>query len=66
MLSIVIMAFASFFKIMNKNTKGGIDPETNQPYHYVDEYMGQEIVDAIVSMYLITLGEFDSDGFSKG
>ena len=63
MLFIMFTAFASFFKVLNKNTPGYTDSER---YHYVDNYIGQSAVDAMLAMYLIALGEFDLDGFSKG
>ena len=39
MLGIMMIAFASFFKIMNKNTPGIMDE--GKQIHYVDEYIGQ-------------------------
>ena len=64
MLIIMLLAFSSFFKILNKNTKGFLDPEEYPEKHYVDEYFGLSGVDSMMSMYLIAIGEFDLDGFS--
>lgn len=63
MLLIMLIAFASFFKILNKNTPGYLDADK---YHYVDNYVGQSAFDSLIAMYLIALGEFDLDGYSNG
>ena len=40
MLIIMLIAFSSFFKILNKNTKGFLDPEEYPSRHYVNEHFG--------------------------
>ena len=40
--------------------------EESQLYHYVDEYVGNNIVDSLIAMYLLGLGEFDLDGLKEG
>lgn len=57
MLSIIIFAFANMFFIIQNNTLR--DPS----YHYVDSYVGISIVDSIIAMYLMSLGEFDFSGY---
>ena len=45
---------------MYKASKGEED------YHYVDDYVGNSMVDSLISMYLLALGEFDLDGYKQG
>ena len=35
-------------------------------FHYVDSYLGIGFVDSFISMYLMSLGEFDIAGYSHG
>lgn len=58
MLSIIMVAFANFFYI--------IDSNTSDDHSYVSSNVGIPLVDSILSMYLIALGEFGTDGFSEG
>ena len=37
-----------------------------QSYSYIDDNMGDNVLNALLAMYLLSLGEFSFDGFSKG
>jgi hypothetical protein len=59
MILIVLLAFGSFFMVINQNMQGREDGSV-----YVNEYLGIKLVDALISTYFMGLGEFDYDGFS--
>jgi hypothetical protein len=40
MLTILLIAFATFFSIINKNTPGYYKDSDNGAFHYVDDYVG--------------------------
>ena len=54
---LIILAFANFFFIMNKNT-------FKNDEHLVPDYVGDDFTDAVIQMYRLALGEFDDDGFA--
>ena len=64
----VLVAFANYFFILQLNIdKGGWKDDDGETYNYVEESIGNEYVDAFISMYLLSLGEFNSlDGYSGG
>ena len=73
MLITLIGAFANYFLIINSNTTASATwkrnhPEIKQDYYYVADYigMGDTLVDAYFSMYLLALGEFEFEGFKHG
>ena len=37
-----------------------------EPKRYVSEFVGQPVVDSLISMYLTGLGEFDNSGYGQG
>ena len=55
---IIFLAFSNFFFILNKN---GI-----KDINYLNHYIGNHYIDAIIGMYFISLGEFKYDDFKKG
>jgi len=57
-VGILLAAFANFFLIINLNTA--------KEYKYVEDYTGSRAIDAFISVYLISLGEFNLDDYSKG
>jgi hypothetical protein len=69
MLLIILAAFANFFFIINNNTPSNpnhVKKEKEEDFHYVNDYVGQPFFNSLISMYLLGLGEFDLDGYSKG
>ena len=58
LIIIILFAFANFFYILNKNGIKGIN--------YLDHYVGNHYLDAIIGMYFISLGEFNFDDFKNG
>ena len=69
----VLIAFANYFFILQQNLDEGgwVDDENehnpNDSYNYVEESIGNPYLDAFISMYLLSLGEFNSmDGYSGG
>jgi len=62
-----MLGFAIFFYMIDHNAH--LDERINpdlEPYHYVGHFMGYKAVDALISMYLISLGDFaDRGGFMK-
>jgi hypothetical protein len=73
MIIIIMTAFANFFYIVNFNTPA--NPENdghefagnlNADYSYVPVNQGNAVFDAILSSYLLALGEFSTDGFTEG
>ena len=59
MLCIIIFAFANMFFIIQNNT-------LREDYHYVNSFLGIGWLDSIIAMYLMSLGEFDYDGYGSG
>lgn len=69
MLFLILCAFANFFYIINNNTpEGNADywEEGEEGYHYVDKYVHNPVIDSFIAVYLMCLGEFDTDGYSQG
>ena len=66
MLTIILIAFGTFFSILNTDTSEFQDVPDGQGYHYVGQYVGQRAIDAVIAMYLLSLGEFDMDGYKEG
>lgn len=70
MLFIIIGAFANFFLIINNNTPDNAAYKAAHPkagdFHYIGTYVGNPLVDSIIGVYLISLGEFDLDGYNEG
>lgn len=60
MLVIIQCAFANLFFVINNNTT------SDDSYHYVNEYLGIPILDSLIAMYMVALGDFDYGGYSKG
>lgn len=52
MLMIVLLAFTNFYYIIQTNVE-------NEDNDYVAPYTGLKFLDAFISMYLISLGEFE-------
>jgi hypothetical protein len=61
MLIIVLLAFTNFYFIIQTNVE-------NEDNDYVAPYTGLKFLDAFISMYLISLGEFELqiDGYQGG
>jgi hypothetical protein len=61
----VLIAFANLFLILQLNT---VDIEDQGiEYEYVKESVGNRFLDALIQMYLFSLGEFSAiDGFAGG
>ena len=53
---------------MNVDAGGWIDENGNTitEVNYVEETMGYKYIDSIISMYLLSLGEFATDGYNQG
>jgi len=71
MINIILFAFANYFYILNINAiASGPTPtpedQTLPGYRYVEEYTNHNAFDALISSYLIMLGEFNTDDYSKG
>ena len=58
MIMIIICAFANFFYIINYNTVDGVS--------YVDEKLGIHSLDSFLYIYMLALGEFNTDNYSNG
>ena len=64
---IVLFSFASYFFLLQLNLKDGGWVDGDESFNYVEETIGNSYLDAILSMYLLSLGEFHSmDGYSGG
>ena len=72
----MMCAFGNFFLIMNGNTTGAISllkemhptASGEEDYRYVAKYLGNDFFDALISMWLLGTGEFNTDNqaYSKG
>jgi len=53
---------------MNVDAGGWVDENGNTitSVNYVEETMGYKYIDSIISMYLLSLGEFALDGYNQG
>jgi hypothetical protein len=59
----IIMAFANFYFILQLNVpEGGWEDPDGNTYNYVEKSIGNSYADAIISMYLASIGEFNSLG----
>ena len=71
MVFVILCAFANFFLILNLNTpassnykkKHGITTKDKE-FRYVEEYTKVPVIDALISMYLISVGQFEMSGYS--
>ena len=67
---IIICAFANFFFILNQNTPANAivkgENEDQENYTYIKEFLKNPILDSWISMYMLTLGDFNYKNFSKG
>jgi len=71
LILLILFAFANFFFILNNNTPQNPVYAKTHPkadFHYVDDYLkGYDVINAIIAMWLLALGEFDLDGtYSEG
>lgn len=81
MLFLVIASYANFFFILNFNTpmndkytiNEGSDPidnslNSNDPrfYFYVKRYVHSPLWSALINVYLIALGDFETEGYGRG
>lgn len=71
MLTIIVLAYSNFFYIINFNSSANEENKEFQgeddEFRYVSEKVGLPVVDAILGMYLIALGEFASmDSYTSG
>lgn len=70
MLAIIIMAFANFFYILNANTPANEhnkeELKKDGDYSYLEAHTGHGWIDAVIGVFLISLGEFNFDGYAKG
>ena len=67
---IVLLSFATYFFVLQLNLRDGgwvEDEDSGESFNYVESSVGNSYMDAILSMYLLSLGEFNSlDGYSGG
>ena len=64
MVLIIIVSFANYFFIANKNI---IYADPSSPYTYYDQYVGIELLDVFISIYLLgALGSFNSALYTEG
>ena len=79
MFLIALAGFGNFFYVLQKNVPDdgfknvglGLQNGTEEcnayfTSDYVDERAGDDFSDAIISMYLLALGEFSLEGFTSG
>lgn len=66
MIMIILAAFANFFYIINFNSSANSSNDFESDFTYVPSNLGMPIFDAIMTMYLLALGEFNLDGFTQG
>jgi len=68
MLCIIIIAFANFFFVVNLNTNQGVATTTtsHDGYYYVPDYTLPKPLNALMSTYMMSLGEFDYGGYGIG
>lgn len=59
MVALIMMAFANFYWILNLNNKSNKE-------QIISERTGILTLDTFIQIYLQTLGEFSTDGFSEG
>lgn len=71
MLTIVMLAFANFFFIINSNSSANVNniPEDwaeddERKFYYIPDNTGNKIINSILTMWLLALGEFNLDGFN--
>lgn len=67
MILIILAAFANFFYIINFNSNA--NPNNyfeHMDFTYLPSNLGRPVMDSILTMYLIALGEFNTDGFAEG
>lgn len=57
---IAIFAFANFFYIIQFNVPKGAKN------NYVEEHVKMTVVDSVISMYMLSLGEFAMEGYNEG
>ena len=67
MFLVLVMSFSLVFFALQQNLpEGGIELEDGTQLNYVDSKVGNKFMDAVISVYLISLGEFQTDGYSEG
>lgn len=69
LLILCIIAFTNFFMVIQKNKAAPIIDEfgAQDPPDYVTGFLPSEFVSALISVYLLSLGEFaEIDGYSEG
>jgi len=63
---LLLCGFSNFFYIVNKNTFDSGDDENPDSFRYVASYSDWHASNAFISMYLLSLGDFDMENYSKG
>jgi hypothetical protein len=58
--SVAIFAFANFFYVLNYNVPKGGFKDGNS---FIQKYTGNNMVDSIIDMYMLSLGEFNYEGY---
>lgn len=78
MLFLVISSFANFFFILNYNTPmnqnyakpedidNSLNSEDPKFYFYVKRFVRSNILSSLINVYLIALGDFNTDGYGRG
>jgi len=61
MILIILLAFGNFFMVINQNMDDREDGNV-----YVNSYVNNKPIDALISAYFMGLGEFAYDGYSYG
>jgi len=63
MVLIVLCSYASYFYVENVI----LHHEKSRKYHYIGEYFNNEVIDSVVSIYVIgALGQFSDSRFRHG
>ena len=65
MVGIIVMSFANFFYVINRNLDSYYEEDTGLTYYA--SYTGHKMVDVIISVYMMgALGDFESAAYTVG
>lgn len=69
MMLLILMAYTSAFYILNQNTTANPHnkdlAEKYGEFSYIKEFTGVSLLDAFIQVYMISLGDFNYDGYNK-
>lgn len=65
LILIIMASFITMFYVFQQNLKGVVNDKGEQ-VRYIDEHTGYQLIDAILTIYFIMVGEFYTEDFKHG